>query len=305
MPNPDLIMTLGKVIVATAWADGHVSPAEINSLKDLTFQLPKITAIQWAELEMYIDSPVDEAERARLVDELRRQVSGPDDLALALSALENLVNADGQVTPEEQAVISEVKAALGSGGGLSRFVSKVLQRREKSLQNAPNREEHFEDYIKNKVYYKLQQRLPQQDIALNLPDDELRKLCLAGGIMAQVARIQPDISDGEFETVAATLRRGWGISPEAAAFVAEVAISDAATSVVKLRVAREFLKYFYTAESEKFLEVLFRVAAADGEISGRETEHIRKISRELLLSNKQFVAARKNAARKLAASSEN
>ncbi len=305
MPNPDLIMTLGKVIVATAWADGHVSPAEINSLKDLTFQLPKITAIQWAELEMYIDSPVDEAERARLVDELRRQVSGPDDLALALSALENLVNADGQVTPEEQAVISEVKAALGSGGGLSRFVSKVLQRREKSLQNAPNREEHFEDYIKNKVYYKLQQRLPQQDIALNLPDDELRKLCLAGGIMAQVARIQPDISDGEFETVAATLRRGWGISPEAAAFVAEVAISDAATSFDKLRMAREFLKYCSPAESEKFLEVLFRVAAADGEISERETEHIRKISRELLLSNKQFVAARKNAARKLAASSEN
>lgn len=301
MANSDLIMTLGKVIIATAWVDGHVSPAEISSLKDVTFHLPDITARQWAELEMYIDSPVDEAERARLVEELSRQVSNAEDRALVLSALDDLVNADGVVAPEEQAVISEVKSAL-NGGAISKFVDRLLLRREKSLQNAPNREEHFEDYIKNKVYYKLRQRLPQEDIALDLPDDELRKLCLAGGIMAQVARIQPDISAAEFDTVTTTLRNGWDISAEAAAFVAEVAISDAATSFDKLRLAREFLKVCDANECEKFLEVLFRIAAADGQISKSETEHIRQISKELLLSHQQFNLARRKAAEKLAAS---
>ena len=303
MSNPDLILTLGKVIIATAWADGNISPDEMNSLKDVTFHLPKITAIQWAELEIYMETPVGEAERARLIEELRQIIASPQDRELAMSALDDLVNADGVVTPEEQAVVDEVKAALvgssGPFGGLSRFVGNLLHRREKSLENAPNREEHFEDYIKNKVYYKVQQRLNKENTQLNVSDEELRKLCLAGGIMAQVARVQAEITDDEFAVIAETLRDGWGINPEAAAFVTEVAISDAVTGFDKLRLSREFLKVCTTEECNQFLQVLFRVAAADGQISEDEIEHIRKIAKELLLSGKQFANARQQALARL------
>ena len=41
MSDRNLIFTLAKVIIAAAWADGQVSHEEVNSLKDLLFQLPR------------------------------------------------------------------------------------------------------------------------------------------------------------------------------------------------------------------------------------------------------------------------
>ena len=298
MNDPNLILTLGKVIVAAAWADGEVSREEINSLKDLTFRLPELTSRQWAELEMYIETPVGEAERARLVEDLRRMVSSSDDRELALKTIDDLINADGVVTPAEREVVEEVKAAIGGSGGpngLSRFVDRLLNRRATAISDAPNREEHFEDFIKNKVYYKVQQRLQQDDAALDISDSELRKLCLAGGMLAQVARENPDITDSEFDSIVEALQQGWQINRTEATFVTEVALSDAATSFDRLRLSREFLKVCQPGEAQEFLEVLFQVAAADGAVSDDEAEHIRSISRELLLSNKEFAAARRRA----------
>jgi uncharacterized tellurite resistance protein B-like protein len=96
--DTNMILTLGKVIIAAAWADGEVSPEEVNSLKDLLFHLPGLTGREWANLEMYIESPVGEAERARLVIQLTEQISSGSDKTLALHALDGLVSADGVIT---------------------------------------------------------------------------------------------------------------------------------------------------------------------------------------------------------------
>jgi uncharacterized tellurite resistance protein B-like protein len=304
MSNPNLILTLGKVIIATAWVDEHVSKEEIDSLKDLTFRLPELTSSQWAELEMYIETPVGEPERFRLVTELQQLIKTDDDLNLATQALDDLINADGAVTPEEEAVVASVKSSLRKGGGnffsgLSGFVTNLLQRRSGALVDAPNREDHFEDYMKNKVYYKVQQRLERDGASLEIADAELRKLCLAGGIMAQVARVNAQITDEEFDTIAGTLQTGWRLSRTEAVFITEVAISEAVTSFDKLRLAREFLKVTRPGEPKQFLEILFGIAAADGDISADEAEHIRSIARTLLLSNKEFTTARKQAMERL------
>ncbi len=64
MTDKTVILNLAKVLVASAWADGQISNDEINSLKDLTFHLPGMTAADWVQIEIYIDSPVGEAESA-------------------------------------------------------------------------------------------------------------------------------------------------------------------------------------------------------------------------------------------------
>ena len=71
VPRSDAIMALAKVMIAAAWADGNVGIEEMNSLKDLLFQLPEMTASDWAELDIYIETPVGDAERARLVADLQ------------------------------------------------------------------------------------------------------------------------------------------------------------------------------------------------------------------------------------------
>jgi len=85
-------------MIAAAWADGVVDLEEINCLKDLLFQLPGMTDSDWAELNIYIDTPVSEAERARLVAELQSALGSADDKNLALQTINQLVSADGENT---------------------------------------------------------------------------------------------------------------------------------------------------------------------------------------------------------------
>jgi uncharacterized tellurite resistance protein B-like protein len=302
MSDKNLILTLAKVIIAAAWADGEMTLEEINSLKELLFRLPRVGGVQitgreWARLEMYIESPVSAAERARLVELLQAALRTPKDRALALSALEDLIQANGVVTDEERAVVEEIKAAieavdLGMIGQLGRLIRGTVERRSQTVANAPNREEYFEDFIKNKVYYAVQQRLNLGQVDLDIPEADLRKLSLAGGLMARVAHVDREVTEDEFDRMVHALQAGWDITPEAAAFVAEVAVSEASTELDFFRLTRQF--FISTTEDERvrFLDVLFAVADADGRVSYDEIEEIRRIARSLNLTHKQFIGAK-------------
>jgi len=87
MADRSVILALARVIVAAAWADGELHREEIDGLKDLLFHLPhvgparglELLAADWDRLEMYIQSPVDAAERTRLIAELQAALRTPAD----------------------------------------------------------------------------------------------------------------------------------------------------------------------------------------------------------------------------------
>ncbi len=308
MSNNELIMTLGKVIIAAAWVDGRISMEEVNCLKDLLFRMPHVesddemqmTARDWARLEIYLDSPVEADERARLIEDLRVTLKSPEDKALVFSLLQTLIEADGVVTEEEKAVVEEIKLALddlslGLIGQLGRLIQGPIQRRTEAIANAPNREEHFEEYIRNKVYYNVRQRLNMDATQLGIDDEDLRKLSLAGGLMARVAFVDQVITNDEYAMMVEALQTGWKVTQEAAALVAEVAISEVSADLDYFRLIREFFSSTDESERVDFLNTLFAVAAADGQISSQESREIRHISRDLNLSQQQFVEAKEKA----------
>jgi uncharacterized tellurite resistance protein B-like protein len=298
MANPDLIMTLGKVIIAAAWADGEVSPEEVNSLKDLLFRLPQLNARAWASLEMYIETPIGAAERERLVAELSLRLSSQDDKALALAALDEMVAADGVVTDEELAVAEEIKAQIehldvGLVGRLGRLMRGPLERRTRAVYQGPNREAQYEEFIKNRVYYVLKERLAlEEGKSLDLADVDLRKLSLAGGLMAWVAHVDREVHDQEFSRMVEALAQGWPISENSAAYVAEVAVSQVEAELDYYRLTREFYSCTSRDERLSFLDVLFAVAVADGFVSHEEIEEIRLIARTLKLDHREFIRAK-------------
>ena len=294
MSSEELIMTLAKVLIAAAWADGELTHEEVNSMKDLLYRLPQLSARQWASLQMYIEAPVDEAERARLVEDLRYAIQSSADRDLALETLDEMMRADGQATAGDEQVAGEIRAAIESVdvGLLSRLVKGMTGRRSQALANAPNREDYFEDYVKNKVYYGVRRRLDLGEAELDFGEDVLRTLSLAGGMMAQIARVNPEIGDAEVDTIAEALQVYWHLTPEQAAFVAEVAISETAILLDRHRLAREFASVCTPQERLEFLDVLFAVAAADGQATYKEIEEIRVIARSLKLSHEEFIAAK-------------
>jgi uncharacterized tellurite resistance protein B-like protein len=160
------------------------------------------------------------------------------------------------------------------------------------LAGAPNREDYFEDYVKNKVYYGLRRRLDTGETELDLQEDVLRTLALAGGVMAQVARVSRGVTKQEMAAMVEALKTYWHLPPEQAQFVAEVAVDKTASQLDRYRLVREFADACTYEERADFLNVLFAVAAADGLASFREIEEIRRISENLKLSHQDFITAK-------------
>lgn len=297
MTDANFILTLGKVIIAAAWADGEVAHEEVNCLKDLLFRLPGLTGREWAMLDMYIESPVGAAERERLVEQLQNELRSSRDKSLALQNLDDMVAADGIVSEEEKAIIEEIKSQIETAnvsifGQLGRVVKDSIQRREAALSDAPNREEHLEDFIKNKVYYGVQRRLELGEVSLDIPEDRLRKLSMVGGLMARIAHVDLVVTNEEFEAIVNSLKNEWGISQDEATFVTEVAVSEVGPDMDYYRLTREFFTSTTEEERRKFLNVLFSVANADGFVSSKEIEEVRTIANSLRLTHKQFIDAK-------------
>ncbi len=293
MNSSDTILSLAKVIIAAAWADGAISEDEELSLKDLLWRLPEVHARQWDELAIYLDAPVGAAERERLIADLRARAGSAEQRELALSKLEEMVNADGVVSERERAVVAEVRAALetadvGLWGSLSRL---LIGRRTEAAASAPNREAYLNDFVRNRVYYRLRQRLAAEGVVWDVGDAELRRLGLAGGLLALVAGAVDGVDDAERAAMSAVLRDAWSLPEASAALVVEVALSGG-EPLDFFRLVREFAEVTTAEERLRFLAALFGVAAADGAATFAEIEQIRLIAQGMKLSHTEFIEAK-------------
>ena len=302
MANRNLIMTLAKVIIAAAWADGKVTHEERNSLKDLLFRLPQIgldkgmqiTTQEWQTLEMYMHSPIEVAEQQRLIEELQIETQTFEDKKLIFEALNQLASADGEPGDSEKKTISEIKEAINDVNThvinqMGKLVGFAMQRRSKAAAKSYNREHDLEDFIKNKVFYAASRRLSRESFSLDLPEKELRKLSLAGGLMAKVAHVDLNVTDEEFQMIVNALVRHWGVGEETAVFIAEVAVSEVADHLDHHRTVREFGLMTEPKERVQFIGLLFAIADADGYVSFEEIEEIRAIAKSMNVIHEDFI----------------
>ncbi len=294
MTNSAVIMNLAKVLVAAAWADGQISNDEMNSLKDLTFHLPGMTAKDWVQIDIYIDSPVGEAERDRLVAELEDSLQTQADKDIALQAIERMLQVDAGVGAAEQEVIEQIKADIQNAkvSSWGRFVHNRTAKRSQTVLVAPNRELMMDDYIKNKIFYDIKLAFASNGEAPALADDELRRLSLAGGLLARAAYADQQVSEVENQTIAAAIQRYWGLSDMEAAIVVKAATVNVQGDLDYYRLTRSFFEVTSEDERVRFLDALFTVATSDGQATFEEVEEIRQIANGLLLTHQQFIQAK-------------
>ncbi|MFN2136162.1 MAG: TerB family tellurite resistance protein, partial [Candidatus Promineifilaceae bacterium] len=152
------MLSLAKVLIAAAWADGEITLDEQNSLRDIIFHLSDsavtLSAQEWALLEMYIESPIGADERTTLVAELQDAIRNKAERDFVLNALQQMAFADGVSGGEEQQVIQEITDAIeqadtGLLDGLNRLLGRTLSRRSAAVAGAPDRAVYFEDYLNN------------------------------------------------------------------------------------------------------------------------------------------------------------
>lgn len=297
-----VVLTLAKVLVAAAWADGELSNDEINSMKrDLLTRIPNLSTQQWASVAIYMDSPVDEAERTQLIQQLRSQITTPLGKQLVFDALDALASADGRVTDEERRVVDAVKSAIaaGSSTGLGK-IGRLFKGRSAPAPAAvagPDRETYLEEYIQNRVYYVIRRRIDHAGVAPKLSDAEIRKLSLAGGMMAVVAQTNPQVTVDEQAAIKAALQQNWHLNDEQAVFLLDVATSQQPADLDAFRLADAFAAASDYDERGQLVDALFAIAAADGAVNNDEIETIRGLAGAMVLTHERFIEAKLKATR--------
>ena len=87
----------------------------------------QFSAQEWARLDMYIETPVSDLERQRLVADLQNSLRTQADKQLALRSLKRIVEADGiivEVHPDPAHAISDGRQSL-TPENFSKMVHKL------------------------------------------------------------------------------------------------------------------------------------------------------------------------------------
>jgi len=115
MSTQNLSLSLAKVMIAAAWADGEVQPEEVKCLKEFILNMPGMDEDVWRHLDVYMSMPIDEDERLQLLEDLSLVVRSSEDEVFVLNALDMVFKADGVVSQEEFRTIEQVKNMLSKG----------------------------------------------------------------------------------------------------------------------------------------------------------------------------------------------
>lgn len=286
MANMALVPALAKTLLAIAWSDGELHPEEEATLKEVVGLLPALSAQEWALIELYLVTPIQAQERGELLQNLLVQIRSAADKTLALQAVDAMLQADGLVQPDEEAVAQTIRAAIAAAdvsplGLVGRALGGVAR-------GTPQRERGLELWRTNPVFYLLQQR--------GQAGPGLEVAALTAGIMAQVARLssQPGATAERAERpiILQALRDDWQATPQQAEALADAALAIIRRAVDYHRISRELTPRSSEAQRVALLDTLFRIANAAEQVVPAEIDEIRIIAERLNLTRQQFIAAK-------------
>ena len=144
----------------------------------------------------------------------------------------------------------------------------------------------------NTVYYQLESELIEKGIEIDLPEQQIRKLCLAAGLLVSIAAVDSGISEKERKTIRSVLAKEWDLSDQEAILVTEISCERVLKGLDYYRTARGFFDCTTHGERQAFLKTLFKIANASDMTSFKEVEKIRSISKSLKLSHQDFIEAK-------------
>jgi len=295
MATKDFILDVGKLMIGIAWTDGQLHADENNALKELLFLLPDISGEDWMQLELYMTHAVTDAEREELLNRVLTGIRSNREKELVLSTLAKLVTVEGGAANAE--VVETIRQDLEtkSTGLLAHLISPLknsLKSRASHYTGKASREARIEDFIKNTIYFQLSSEMEARDHKLDLPEEEIRKICLAAGLMAHVAWADNDVCHREREAMSIGLQELWHVPKDEADVIVEMSRTRIIHGLDLVRLTTGFCNYTTIDERKAFLRCLFAIANAAEQTSYAEIEEIRRIAKALELPHQEFIDAK-------------
>ncbi|GHB95218.1 TerB family tellurite resistance protein [Cerasicoccus arenae] len=129
MINKELSLAVAKVLIAAAWVDGVVQPEEERFLTDFIPRMPGIEEQTWDDLSPMLEQPIYEAERIRLLRDMRNLIIDQKDRRFAIQAINQLFISDGEIAPEEEEAVRQMVSIInGDENAVYQEMLKMIQR---------------------------------------------------------------------------------------------------------------------------------------------------------------------------------
>ncbi len=125
-----------------------------------------------------------------------------------------------------------------------------------------------------------------QDV--ELPEEELYSICLFGTLLASVAVVDGKFEDSEREALKAVLTDRFGYQEDKLAILYEVVEEQAKGGFDFHEVVTELNNQISYNDRVKLIDCFFAIAAADGDISQKESDQIRLITKAMYIPHQLF-----------------
>jgi uncharacterized tellurite resistance protein B-like protein len=293
MGSPTQIEFL-KVLACMAWADEEVTRAEISLIGRLMHDF-HLSGEERMQVEMYLDEKVDSEEARRVTRGFLARVRRVAQRKQLVGTVEKLLDSDQRRTPEEQEWLQELHDAIAesSGSFLLDGLRSVLRIGSAGAdRSASGREPQLHDFIHNRVLFKLRHRVGVKILERETKPDKLKELTLSAAFLARVGYVDEDFLPQEKQFIQKLLCEVWGISASLAEAVCGVAMEAASGGLDLFRLIQETKATLSLNKRKILLEALFALALAEGKMTGKEIEEIRKIAHGLELTHREFINAK-------------
>ncbi len=284
-------LALLKLLAAVAWSDGQLTTKELNYLKRLMLRF-EISDEEWKQLEPYLEAPVPAEEVGGLAEEVVRQITMPGEKRAILQHIRHIVEVDDTVTPEEQEALRSLERLIQRANVATILIGKI-QRLSRSIVGATRREEEqLNEFINNKILFKLRRRRRQGRLPLESDPQRLHYVTLFGGLLGHIAGIDKKLSESEVQEIRRALSDLGGFQEEELNLILDVIGEESLRGLERHRLTAGFWEVSGPEDRRRLIECLFAVAAAEGGLNDAEVEEVRRIAHALGLTHRQFIEAK-------------
>ena len=285
-------LTFLKVLTTVAWADGEVSQSELNILKSFykKFDLEKS---ELDELKPYLNAPVPKKEKDLLYRQMIAQLSTPSEKQEIVVALENMVQVHPRMKDDERQLVDQFSEWLENTSFTKRSFGRIRNLFQKTIfEHAREPDPDMEKYFKRRVLKKVELKSAHSGIISQLPEDKLYFLCLVGSLMASIANVDNHFDPAEKKALKACLKDQFSLKGKELNLLFNVVEEQGRKGFDYHEVVSEINRLTSYNDRLHFMECLFAVALADGEIAHEESEEIRRITKSMRIPHKTFIQAK-------------
>lgn len=270
-------LTLMKVLAATAWADGEISPEEETLLEHVAVDLD-LTEQDKAEFLESLEHPVGYEEAEEMARDLLPSLT-TEQREKWLDLLQKVISSDSKLDPNEITLLETIREAVKSAEEGSSLIGKIrgFFRSERASEGGAGR-----------VLPQILSRMGSSDIQAKLDQEHLEHASLFGAILYRVAFADGEFSDDESARLRTLLIGAFDFEEDDADHVLNVIRSKAGEDLDRQRLCASFNRVSDMNARMKLLGCLFLIAEADGSIDDKELREMRLIANYLWIGAKEF-----------------